>query len=255
MIDTHAHIYTKEFDEDLDLVIQLAKDSGVKQILMPNIDLESYSKMIKLADNYPGFCLPMAGVHPCDIKEGYEQVLDKAYGWLQNDSRHVAVGETGMDLYWDKSFLDEQKVAFSKHLQWGKEFDLPVVIHVRDAFDEVFNVVEKESNESLYGVFHCFSGNYEQAIRAIDLGFHLGLGGVLTCKNSGLDEAIKKIDLEHIILETDSPYLAPVPYRGKRNEPSFITEVLRKLADIKGLPYQELDEITTENARNLFNLK
>ncbi len=253
MIDTHAHIYANHFEKDLPETIQRAKEVGIKKILLPNIDRESYPEMMKLTESYPGFCYPMAGIHPCDIKENYEADLDEAEKWLEQGG-FIGVGETGIDLHWDKTFIKEQKIAFAKHLQWGKKYKLPVVVHIRESFDEVFEVVEQEASPDLFGVFHCFTGTLEQAERAIKLGFKLGLGGVLTFKNSGLDKTIEGVALEHLMLETDSPYLAPTPHRGKRNEPSFMIKVAEKLADIKNISLQEVQEITTKNAQNLFGL-
>ena len=253
MIDTHAHIFTKEFDEDLAEVIQRAQNIGIEKILLPNIDVNSYVRMMNLVHQYPKFCLPMAGIHPCDIKADFEEALLNVEVWLQKQ-QFVAIGETGIDLYWDKNFLNEQKIAFARHLQWGKKYKLPVVVHIRDAFDEVFEVVEQEANQDLIGVFHCFTGTLEQAHRAISLGFKLGIGGVVTFKNSGLDKVISEIDLEHLVLETDSPYLAPTPFRGKRNEPSYLQHIVEKIADIKSISNEEVDRITTENAKKLFKL-
>jgi len=254
MIDTHAHIYVKQFDEDRDEVVRRAQESGVEKILLPNIDVDSFQSMMDLSEKYPGYCLPMAGLHPCDVKENYEEVLGQVEQWLEGDQQFIGVGETGIDLYWDKTFIEEQKIAFQRHLQWGKKYNLPVVVHIRDSFDEVFEVVEKEAGEGLHGVFHCFTGTVEQAHRAIDLGFKLGLGGVLTFKKSGLDATISQVDVEHLVIETDSPYLSPTPYRGKRNEPSYVVKVAEKLADVKNLSVQEVQEITTNNAKRIFNL-
>lgn len=252
-IDTHCHIFATQFDEDIDQAIQRALDQNVGKILMPNIDRESVASMNALAEKYPNVCYPMMAIHPCDVKAQIEEDLAYVERELET-GKYIAVGETGIDLYWDKSLITQQKESFKRHLQFGKQFDLPVVIHIRDSFDEVFEVVEGEASSDLYGIFHCFTGTLEQAHRAIDLGFSLGIGGVSTFKKSHLSEVLPHIDLQHLVLETDSPYLAPTPHRGKRNEPAYIPLIAERLAQIKQTSIEEIKHVTTENANRIFNL-
>lgn len=251
-IDTHTHLFTKQFDEDRREVVERALESGVTKLLLPNIDLESIDAMHALSSEFPTNCFPMMGLHPCSVNENWESDLAVIKSHLDKGG-YCAVGEIGIDLYWDKSTVDFQKKAFAQQIEWAKELGLPIVIHVREAFDETFEVVEQLNDDSLTGVFHCFTGTVEQANRIINYGgFKLGLGGVLTFKNSGLDKVISEIDMKHLILETDSPYLAPTPHRGKRNESDYITLVASKLAEIKNISIEEVAEITSENALGLF---
>lgn len=253
-IDTHTHLFVEQFDEDRDEVIEKALSDGISKMLLPNIDLESIDALHKLAKKYSENCIPMMGLHPCSVKENWENDLKIIKHNLFKE-RYCAVGEIGMDLYWDKSTKDIQAQAFSMQIEWAKELGLPIVIHVRDAFDEAFEVVDALNDDALIGVFHCFTGNIDQANHIINYGgFKLGLGGVLTFKNSGVDKTVSQIDMQHFVLETDSPYLAPTPFRGKRNESSYLTYVASKLAEVKGISIEEVAEITTQNAKELFQL-
>lgn len=253
MIDTHTHLYSKEFDSDREAMIQSAINSGVSKMLMPNVDVDSISGMHELVNKFPENCFAMMGLHPCSVNENWENDLRIIKEWLDKEN-YCAVGEIGIDLYWDKSTLEFQKKAFRTQIKWAKEKKLPIVIHVREAFTETFEIVDELNDENLTGVFHCFSGNLDQARHIINYGgFKLGIGGVVTFKNGGLDKVLPEIDLEHLVLETDAPYLAPVPYRGKRNESSYITLVATKLAELKGVDIKTIDEVTTENALQLFS--
>lgn len=253
MIDTHTHLFSTEFDTDRDLIIQNAIDAGVSKMLLPNVDLESISGMHALAKKFPANCFPMMGLHPCSVTESWESELAVIKSWLDKE-KYCAIGEIGMDLYWDKSTLEFQKKAFRKQIEWAKEKQLPAVIHVREAFDETFEIVDELNDKNLTGVFHCFTGNLEQANHIINYGgFKLGIGGVVTFKNGGLDKVLPHVDLEHLVLETDSPYLAPVPYRGKRNESSYLKIIAEKLAEVKSVSFETVDEITTRNALQLFS--
>jgi len=252
MIDTHTHLYSKDFDEDRDEVIVKAINSGVDKFFLPNIDLESIEGMEMLTNKYPDNCFQMMGLHPCSVEKNYKAVLSKMRNHLDTN-KYIAVGEIGMDLYWDKTLKNEQADALKIQVEWAKEMNLPVVIHVRDAFDELFEVLSPLNDDSLTGVFHCFTGNIEQAHTALNYGgFKLGLGGVLTFKNSGLDKVVEQLNMEHFVLETDSPYLAPTPFRGKRNESHYVNLVAEKLASIKQISLEDVDAITTKNALDLF---
>ena len=253
LIDTHTHLYAKQFDYDRKEVVQRAINSGVETMLLPNIDRSSIKGMNNLIAMFPNNCFSMMGLHPCDVDENFQKELDFLYKELKQGS-YIAVGEIGIDLYWNKNTEEIQKDAFIQQLQWGIEFDLPVAIHIRNSFDQVFECIEKVNHAKLRGVFHCFTGNVEQAQHAIKLGFMLGVGGVVTFKNSGLDKTLKKISLEHLLLETDSPYLAPDPHRGKRNESSYLTLVAQKLAEINETDISTIAGITSENAKKLFRL-
>lgn len=253
MIDTHTHLYAEEFDEDRKEAIQRALDKGISEFYLPAIDSESHVKMLNLEIEYPGQIFSMMGLHPCYVKpESWEKELEIVKNYL--DDRHFpAIGEIGIDLYWDKTTLDIQVKAFEQQIDWAIEKDLPIVIHTRESFDETFEVLERKKHPKLRGIFHCFSGNLEQAQHAIDLNFILGIGGVVTFKNGKIDQFLSEVPLDKIVLETDSPYLAPVPYRGKRNESSYLDLVAGKLVDIYGIDFTEIDRITTENAKKLFN--
>ncbi len=253
MIDTHAHIYAAEFDQDRDEVVQRALQNGVEHILLPNIDLDSIEPMLATEDAYPSVCRSMMGLHPCYVNENVKQTLDTIHGWFAK-RQFIAVGEIGIDLYWDKTFRKQQEWAFVTQLNWAKEMDLPVVIHTRDSIEETLALLSNEQDGSLRGVFHCFGGNIEEAKAINDLGFHLGLGGVSTFKNSGMDKVIPELDLDKVILETDCPYLAPVPHRGKRNEPAYTQLVLNRLAECRQIDVQQAQQITTANAKALFSL-
>ena len=253
LIDTHTHLFSSQFDEDRNAVVQKAIDNGVSKMLLPNISSETIEAMHQLCQDFPEHCYPMMGLHPCDVKDDYLKELEIVKAHLDK-GKYVAVGEIGIDLYWDKSTLDIQKKAFRHQLIWAKEYDLPVAIHIRESFDEIFEVIEEVNDEKLRGVFHCFTGTKEQGLRAIDMGFMLGIGGVVTFKNSGLDQTLSGLPLAQLILETDSPYLAPTPHRGQRNESAFIPLMAQKLADIYEMDIEEVARITTQNAKTLFKL-
>ena len=251
LIDTHTHIYLKEFDDDREVMISRALEAGVGQMLLPAIDSSTHKMMIALETNYPQ-CRAMIGLHPCSVTQDYAYELEVVDDHLQ-ERDFIAVGEIGLDFYWDKTFVKEQYEAFHRQITMALDKNLPIVIHSRDATDECIEVIEQYPG--LKGVFHCFSGNESQAKRITDKGFLLGIGGVVTFKNSGLDKVVEKTGLNAVILETDAPYLAPVPYRGKRNEPAYTRLVAEKLASIFNKPLEEIAELTSENARNLFGLK
>lgn len=251
LVDSHAHIYTKEFREDISEVIERAKEVGVERIYMPNIDHESIDDMLELADKYPGYCIPMMGLHPCSVDREFEKQLYEVEAHL-NKGGFCAVGEMGTDLYWDKTYFDQQKEAFSIQCELALKHQLPIVIHCRESISETIELVKPFANKGLTGVFHCFTGNVQQAEEVVTMGFKLGLGGVATFKNGGMEPVIKKVALEHILLETDSPYLAPVPNRGKRNEPAYVKLVCEKIAAIRAKEVEEIGEITTRNSKTLF---
>lgn len=251
LVDTHAHLYLNAFDKDREQVVSHAIEQGIEYMLMPNIDSSSVQGMLSLADAFPENCLPMMGLHPTSVKDNYRQELETVEEW-HGKHKFYAVGETGIDLYWDTSRLEEQEDAFRFQLNLARKLDLPIVIHTRNSFQEIFKIMDQEYQPGLSGVFHCFSGSLEQASRIIGWGFKLGIGGVLTFKNSGLEKVVQEIDLEHIILETDSPFLAPVPYRGKRNESAYIRIIANKLASVKAMDLETVAGITTQNARDLF---
>ena len=251
--DTHTHLYSEAFDGDRDQMMQRALDVGVERFFVPAIDSTYHPAMLALEKSYPDRVFLMMGLHPTHVRENYMEELDLVEEWLEKRRFH-AVGEIGVDLYWDKANLREQQDAFARQIQLAKKHGLPISIHCREAFDEVFEVLEGERGEDLYGIFHCFTGNLEQAKRALSLNMKLGIGGVVTFKNGMIDRFLDQIDLEHIVLETDSPYLAPVPYRGKRNESSYIIKVLERLSSIYNRPEGEIAAITTENSRQLFGI-
>lgn len=254
LIDTHTHLFAQQFDEDRTEVVQRALQKGVQQMLLPNIDSSSIQPMLDLCLAFPDNCFPMIGIHPCDVKDNYMEELAIVEEWLQKE-KFVAVGEIGIDLYWDKSTLAVQEDAFRKQIELAKKYRLPIAIHVRESFKEVLAIVDELNDENLSGVFHCFTGDEQQANHIINYGrFKLGIGGVVTFKNSGLDKTLSTISLEHLILETDSPYLAPTPHRGKRNESSYVALVAEKLAEIYGRSVAEIAAITTQNAKELFKI-
>lgn len=253
MIDTHTHLYSEEFDEDRAEMIQRALNKGVTEFYLPAIDSESHEKMLQLEAEYPQQIFAMMGLHPCYVKpETWEKELEIVENYL-NKRTFPAIGEIGIDLYWDKTTLDIQIKAFEKQIDWAIEKDLPIVIHTRESFEETFEVLERKKHPKLRGIFHCFSGTLEQAKHAIDLGFVLGIGGVVTFKNGKIDQFLHEIPLNKIVLETDAPYLAPVPFRGKRNESAYIELVAQKLVDIYKNDFSEIVHITTENAKRIFN--
>lgn len=250
-IDTHAHIYLSEFDTDKEQMIGRCKEAGVKKVFMPNIDHTSIDAMMEWEITNDPLCIAMMGLHPCSVKKDFEKELYLVENWLSKRS-FAAIGEMGTDLYWDKSFWEEQKEAFKIQVAWAKQYDLPIVIHCRESIEETITLIEELKSEKLRGVFHCFTGTAEQATRINKLGFYLGLGGVATFKNSGLDKVIPNLDLDYLILETDSPYLSPVPYRGKRNEPSYIPIIGEKIAQLMNKSVGEIQLATTNNALTLF---
>ena len=253
IIDTHTHLYLKQFKEDIDKVISKAKENGVSKFIFPAIDSSHFENMHKLKNRYPENIYLMTGLHPTDVKENFKEELDFITKTLKNHN-YVAIGEIGIDLYWDKSYLKQQQEAFRFQIRLAIKNDLPIVIHCREAFDEIFEILNEENCETLRGVFHCFTGDLDQAKKAISLGFLLGIGGVVTFKNGGIDKFLNQIDLKHIVLETDSPYLAPVPFRGKRNESSYIIHVLEKLSELYKIPKEEIASVTTNNAKKMFSL-
>ncbi|MEI9809792.1 MAG: TatD family hydrolase [Bacteroidota bacterium] len=253
IIDTHSHIYLDEFSTDLPGLVEKSDKVGVINVLMPAIDSATHTKMLDTEQRFPSFCTSMMGLHPCSVKENYVDELNIVEGWLAK-RKFIAIGETGLDFYWDLHFKDQQYDAFQRQIDWALQYDIPVVIHSRNSTDECIRMVSKNQKGTLKGVFHCFSGSPEQAQQIIDLGFYVGIGGVVTFKNGGLDKVMKDIDLQHVVLETDAPYLAPVPFRGKRNEPAYISYVVQKLVEIKGTDSEEIATITTANAQKLFGL-
>lgn len=253
LIDTHSHIYSEDFTHDRDEALQRAYDSGVKKIILPNIDSGSIRHMLDLSDAYPHFCYPLMGLHPTSVDEDYKEELQAVEYWLEK-RKFYGIGEIGIDLYWDTKFKNEQIDAFRHQLKLAKSENLPVVIHVRDSFEETYKIVKEEQDGTLKGVFHCFTGSEKEAKKVIDVGFFLGIGGVLTFKNSDLSQTISEVNLKNLILETDSPYLAPVPKRGKRNESSYLVYVAQKVADVYNVPLTQVAEITTANARKLFEI-
>jgi TatD DNase family protein len=253
-IDTHTHLFSSSFNEDRNDAVQRAINAGVDKLLLPNIDIESISAMYDLCNQFPNNCFPMMGLHPGSVDENWERNLEviKEHLFTRNN---LAVGEIGMDLYWDKTFQDAQAQAFRQQISWAKELKLPIIIHAREAFEEIFDIVDELNDDNLRGIFHCFTGTLEQARKIQEYGgFMLGLGGVLTYKKSGLDEVVKDIPIDMIVLETDSPYLPPTPHRGKRNESAYLIHIAEKLADIKQMKLTEVADLTTANARQMFNL-
>lgn len=255
MIDTHTHLYSEQFDDDRTEMIQRALDKGVEKFMLPAIDSETHEKMLTLEADYPNQMFAMMGLHPCSVQpESWEKELEIVKNYIDQRD-YVAIGEIGIDLYWDKSTLDIQVKAFEQQIDCAIEKDWPIVIHTRESFDETFEVLDRKKHPKLRGIFHCFSGDLDQAKRAIDLGFILGIGGVVTFKNGKIDQFLNEIPLDKIVLETDSPYLAPVPHRGKRNESSYVELVAGKLVDIYRLSFEEINKATTENALKIFGIK
>lgn len=251
--DTHTHLYSEEFDQDRDQMIQRAIETGVAHFFVPAIDSTYTQAMYDLERAYPNHIFLMMGLHPTHIKENYLQELQHVEAELKQ-RKFFAIGEIGIDLYWDKTTLDIQKTAFRRQIQLAKQYQLPIIIHCREAFEEIFEVLEAEKGADLFGIFHCFSGTYEQALQAISYNMKLGIGGVVTFKNGKIDQFLHQIDLKHLVLETDAPYLAPVPYRGKRNESSYLINVATKLAEIYEVPVEEIANQTTENAKAIFGI-
>ena len=251
--DTHTHLYSEEFDQDRGEMIQRAIDAGVSRFFIPAIDSTCTESMYELEKAYPNNVFLMMGLHPTYVKENYLQELQHVENELAR-RKFYAIGEIGIDLYWDKTHLQEQQIAFRRQIQLAKQYKLPIVIHCRESFDEIFEILEEEKSADLFGIFHCFSGTYEQALRAISYNMKLGIGGVVTFKNGKIDQFLNQIDLKHIVLETDSPYLAPIPYRGKRNESSYLVNVVNKLSEIYSLSANEIAVKTTENSAAIFGI-
>jgi TatD DNase family protein len=251
--DTHTHLYSEEFDQDRDEMMQRALDSGVSRFFIPAIDSSCTQSMYDLADKYPNNVFLMMGLHPTYVKENFTEELQHVADELAK-RKFYAVGEIGIDLYWDKTYLEQQQTAFRQQIQLAKKYKLPIVIHCREAFDEIFEILEEEKGDDLFGIFHCFTGTYEQALQAISYNMKLGIGGVATFKNGKIDQFLSKIDLQHIVLETDAPYLSPVPFRGKRNESSYLPLVVSKLATIYQCSEEEIAAVTTENSKVIFSI-
>ena len=251
IIDTHCHLYLPEFKNDLEAVIERAGSEGVKRFYLPAIDSGHIEEMLLVEQLYSSQCFAMMGLHPCSVKGNYEDELKLADQWLRKRP-FAAIGEVGLDYYWDKTLKEEQQKAFDSQIRWSSDYRLPLVIHSRDALDDCIQQIASRQRGELYGIFHCFSGTLEQAKKIIDLGFFLGIGGVLTYKNAGLAEVVKELPLENMVLETDAPYLTPVPFRGKRNESSYLKYVLEKLALIKETTVEEVADLTTINAQKIF---
>lgn len=251
IIDTHTHLYLEDFAADIDEVMARAKAEGVECFYLPSIDSSETENVFALEKKFPGKCIAMMGLHPCSVKENYKVELDHVFGWLRK-RKFAAIGEIGLDLYWDTTFIDRQYEAFHQQVQWALQFDLPVVLHTRQAMQQSIDVIKEYAGKNLRGIFHCFSGNLQNALDIVETGFYLGIGGVLTYKNSGLAEVVKQISLEYIVLETDAPYLTPVPFRGKRNESSYLKYVVQKIAEVKNVSVEEVAKITTQNASSIF---
>ena len=254
-IDTHTHLFASEFKDDIDIVVKNAINSGVSKMLLPNIDSSTTNNMLQLCNKYPQHCFPMIGLHPCSVKKDNIEKEILHVEEMLNKNKFIAIGEIGLDLYWDKSTLSYQKVAFESQIKLAKKYQLPIVIHVRDSFNEAIEIVEKLNNENLSGVFHCFTGNIQEAERIINLeNFYLGIGGVVTFKNGGINKIINQISLDNIILETDSPYLTPTPFRGKRNESKYLVNIAQKMSEIYEIDINEIANKTSSNAINLFKI-
>ena len=251
LVDTHTHLYLKEFSEDINEVIKRAEKEGVNKFYLPAIDSSETAAMFDLEKKFPDKCIAMAGLHPCSIKENYKEELDKVEKLL-SERKFVAIGESGLDFYWDTTFTKEQYEALKIQAIWALQYNVPLVLHTRNAMQETIDVIKLYSKKGLNGIFHCFSGTMQNAKDIIDIGFLLGIGGVITYKNSGLAEIIKDIDLSHIVLETDAPYLTPVPFRGKRNESSYLKYVVEKIAAIKNITAEEVADETSKNAEKIF---
>jgi TatD DNase family protein len=251
MIDTHCHLYTKEFEEDIDAVIQRANQIGVTKFYLPAIDKSCTESMNTLEKKYPDKCFAMAGLHPCSVNENYEDEINHIK-WQLKQRKFCGIGETGLDFYWDKTFIKQQYECLEIQIELALQYKIPLILHTRDALHETIQVIRKYKHTSLTGIFHCFGGSLEQAKDIINTGFCMGIGGVLTYKNAGLAEVLKHVDMEHLVLETDAPYLTPVPFRGKRNESSYLKYVAEKLAIVKNISIEEVERITTKNAEKIF---
>lgn len=255
LVDSHSHLFLEEFSEDLPQVMERAREAGVTHIFMPNIDSTTVAPLLKVCSDYEGFCYPMAGLHPTSVNAGYERELELVRRQLETERKYVAVGEIGMDLYWDKTFVAEQQIAFERQIRWALEFRLPVVIHSREAFDYLYKLMLPYRDAGLTGIFHSFTGSLDEALRLMEFpGFYLGINGVVTFKKSTLPDVLSHIPLERIVLETDSPYLAPVPNRGRRNESAFIRDTMLKVAGIYNRSAEDVAEITSINALKVFGI-
>jgi TatD DNase family protein len=253
MIDTHCHLYTTEFNEDIDAVIERACAIGVTKFYLPAIDMSCTESMNALEEKHPNKCFAMAGLHPCSVNENYKEEIAHVK-WQLQQRKFCGIGETGLDFYWDKTFIKQQYECLEIQIELALEYNIPLILHTRDALHETIEVIKKYKNTALTGIFHCFGGSLEQANDIIKTGFYMGIGGVLTYKNAGLAGVIKHIDMQHLVLETDAPYLTPVPFRGKRNESSYLKYVAEKLAEVKNLSVEEVERITTENAEKIFGI-
>jgi len=251
LIDSHAHIYLEDFNDDRTQVAANAREAGLSRIYLPNIDAETIGDMLELSDGDPELFRPMMGLHPTSVDDHYTRQLETIGGWLDQKD-FAAIGEIGIDLYWDKTFIKEQQEALKTQLQWAMDKNMPIVIHSRESFQEIFDVIEKVNDGSLHGIFHSFSGTVEEARHILDLGFYIGINGIVTFKNSTLDEVVRDIDLDRLVVETDAPFLAPVPRRGKRNESAWVRYIVDKIAEVKQLQAEEVAEVTTRNAKNIF---
>lgn len=251
LIDTHAHIYSAKFDSDRDQVIEEIKAAGISKVYMPNVDVDTIERMLDCESRYGDLCIPMMGLHPCDVKDDFEQQLQVMESWL-NKRKFAAIGEIGTDLYWDKSTFGVQKEALQIQVGWAIERELPIVLHCRESIDQTIELIEKVHDGKLTGIFHCFTGTLDQAKRVVQMGFFLGIGGVVTYKNGGLDQVIPYIGLDKLVLETDAPYLAPVPHRGKRNTPAFLPAIAQKVGDLLEVSVEKVGEVTSQNALNIF---
>ena len=251
IIDSHIHLYLDEFSDDREKLIKNAENENIKKFLLPNINLDSVEKMILLCEKYPKKCYPMIGLHPCYVDKNYVKNLNILENYF-NTTKFIAVGEIGIDLHWDKTYINEQKKAFKTQISWAKKHHLPIVIHCRNSFEEIYKILKEESDENLFGVLHCFGGSIDQAKKLIDLNFFLGIGGVLTYKNSNLKSVLQQIPIDKILIETDAPYLSPSPYRGKRNEPGFIKYTAQKICEIKNISMQDLTNQLYKNTKSLF---
>jgi TatD DNase family protein len=259
LTDTHTHLYYENDIEKRAGLIQRCLDNNISRLFLPNVDFSSVSKIYQLVNDFPKTCFAMLGLHPCDVKTDWETELDKINGALENGHLYgihkiYAIGEIGIDLYWDKTYLGHQQQAFQKQIRWAKQLNLPIVVHCRDAFEEVVAILLDEKDDKLRGIFHCFSGTLQQAEQVVALGFYLGIGGVITYKNAGLDKVVKQIDLKHLVLETDSPYLTPVPHRGKPNESSYLNYIAQKVADLHEIDVAIVASVTTENSIKIFGV-
>lgn len=253
LIDTHCHLYDEELITDIDAVMERASVAGVQKFYMPGIDSTAIKAMLSLEEKFPGKCMAMMGLHPCYVKKNFKTELEIVAEWLPK-RKFAAIGEIGLDYYWDTSFVKEQQEAFRTQIEWSIQYDRPIVIHTRNAMQETINIVKEYTSKGVRGIFHCFGGSYETAKEIIKAGFYLGIGGVITYKKAGLAEVLQQIDLAHLVLETDSPYLTPVPFRGKRNESSYLSYITAKLAEVKNISPEEVAAITTANAQKIFGL-